>query len=112
MMWCCCAHGAADVPCMVLAFSDSVMLQFSWLTNPHTETDARDSFAEQEEAARLRGEELNFAPVEPHVQNVVLGAVSLTEVRVVLRKPGTLLRRRWRCLGPGFLHSLSPEARR
>src|ERR1035438_10914097 len=48
---------------------------------PYTETDARDYFAEQEEA-RLRGDELNFALVGPHDQDVVLGAVSLYEVRL------------------------------
>jgi Acetyltransferase (GNAT) domain len=70
----------ADVPGMVLAFSDPVMQRFSWRTTPYTETDARDYFAEQEEA-RLRGEGLNFALVEPRDQDVVLGAVSLQEVR-------------------------------
>jgi RimJ/RimL family protein N-acetyltransferase len=73
--------GEADVPGIVLAFSDPVMQRFSWRTAPYTETDARDSFAEQEEA-RLRGEELNFALVEPHDQDVVLGSVSLYEVRL------------------------------
>ena len=71
----------ADVPGMVLAFSDPVMQRFSWRSTPYTETDARDSFAEQEEA-RLRGEGLDFALVEPHDQDVVLGAVSLQEVRL------------------------------
>ncbi len=71
----------ADVPGMVLAFSDPVMQRFSWRTTPYTETDARDYFAEQEEA-RLRGDELNFALVEPRDQNVVLGCVSLSEVRL------------------------------
>jgi RimJ/RimL family protein N-acetyltransferase len=74
--WC-----EADVPGMVLAFSDPVMQRFSWRSTPYTETDARDSFAEQEEA-RLRGEGLDFALVEPHDQDVVLGAVSLQEVRL------------------------------
>ena len=63
----------ADVPGMVLAFSDPVMQRFSWRTTPYTETDARDYFAEQEEA-RLRGEGLNFPLVEPHDQDVVLGS--------------------------------------
>jgi len=71
----------ADVPGKLLAFSDPVMQRFSWRTTPYTETDARDDFAEQEEA-RLRGEELNFALVEPHEQDVVLGDVSLYEVRL------------------------------
>ena len=71
----------ADVPGMVLAFSDPVMQRFSWRTTAYTETDARDYFAEQEEA-RLRGDELNFALVEPHDQDVVLGALSMYEVRL------------------------------
>jgi RimJ/RimL family protein N-acetyltransferase len=71
----------ADVPGMVLAFSDPEMQRFSWRTAPYTEADARDSLAEQEEA-RLRGEGLNFALVEPHDQDVVFGSVSLQEVRL------------------------------
>jgi RimJ/RimL family protein N-acetyltransferase len=71
----------ADVRGMVLAFSDPVMQRFSWRTTPYTETDARDYFAEQEEAS-LRGDALNFALVEPHDQDVVLGGVSLHEVRL------------------------------
>jgi RimJ/RimL family protein N-acetyltransferase len=71
----------ADAPGMVLAFSDPVMQQFSWRTTPYTETDARAWFAEQEEA-RARGEGLEFALAEPHDQDVLLGAVSLQEVRL------------------------------
>jgi RimJ/RimL family protein N-acetyltransferase len=71
----------ADVPGIVLADSDPVMRRFSWRTTPYTETDARDFHAEQEEA-RLRGEGLNFALVEPRDQDVVLGSISLHEVRL------------------------------
>jgi RimJ/RimL family protein N-acetyltransferase len=71
----------ADVPGMVLAFSDPVMQRFSWRTAPFTETDARDCLAEQEQA-RLRGDELHFALAGPHDQDVLLGAVSLHEVRL------------------------------
>jgi RimJ/RimL family protein N-acetyltransferase len=71
----------ADVPGMVLAFTDPVMRRFSWRTAAYTGTDARDHLAEQEEA-RLRGEELNFALVEPRHQDVVFGSVSLYEVRL------------------------------
>ena len=71
----------ADVAGVVRAFGDPVMQRFSWRTAPYTETDARDYFAEQEEA-RLRGDELNFALVEPLDQAVVLGCVSLYEVRL------------------------------
>jgi RimJ/RimL family protein N-acetyltransferase len=72
--------GEADMPGIVLAFSDPVMQRFSWRTTPYTQTDARDYFAEQEEA-RLRGEGLDLALVEPRDQDVVLGCVSLYEVR-------------------------------
>jgi len=73
--------GEADVPGLVLAFSDPVMQRFSWRTAPFTETDARGLFAEQEET-RLCGEGLSFALVEPRDQDVVLGSVSLSEVRL------------------------------
>ncbi len=71
----------ADVPGMVLAFGDPVMQRFSWRTAAYTETDASDYVAEQEEA-RLRGDELNFALVEPRDQDVLLGAVSLYEIHL------------------------------
>ena len=71
----------ADVPGIVLAFSDPVMQRFSWRTTPCTDTDARDYLTEQEEA-RLRGDELNFALAEPHDHDVLLGCVSLREVRL------------------------------
>lgn len=71
----------ADVPGKLLAFGDPVMQRFSWRTTPYTEADARDDFADQE-AARLRGEELNFALAEPHDRDAVLGDVSLYEVRL------------------------------
>jgi RimJ/RimL family protein N-acetyltransferase len=71
----------ADVPGLVAAFSDPVMQRFSWRTAPYTETDARDWFAEQEEA-HLRGEALHFALAAPDDQDVVLGGVSLQEVRL------------------------------
>jgi RimJ/RimL family protein N-acetyltransferase len=74
--WC-----EADAPGMVAAFSDPVMQRFSWRTAPYTETDARNWLAEQEEA-RCRGDELNLALAGPHDQDVVLGAVSLQEVRL------------------------------
>ena len=71
----------ADVPGMVQAFSDPVMQRFSWRTAAYTETDARESLTEHEEA-RLRGEGLSFAVVEPRDQDVVLGCVSLEDVRL------------------------------
>ncbi len=87
----------ADIPSIVLAFSDPVMQRFSWHDAPYTETDARDYFAEQD-AARLRGDDLNFGLVEPCHQDVVLGCVSLYEVR-----PGQ------GCAGVGYW--LAPGAR-
>lgn len=72
---------AADVPGLVAAFSDPVMQRFSWRTTPYTETDARDWFAEQEKA-RVRGDALHFALAGSHDQDVLLGAVSLQEVRL------------------------------
>jgi RimJ/RimL family protein N-acetyltransferase len=71
----------ADVPGIVLAFRDPVMQRFSWRAAPYTETDARRFLAEQEQA-RLRGEGMSFALVEPCDQDVVLGSVSLEEVRL------------------------------
>ena len=71
----------ADVPGMVLAFSDPELQRFSWRTAPYTETDARDYIAEQEEA-RVQGDALHFALAGPHDQDVVLGCVSLQEVRL------------------------------
>lgn len=72
--------GEADVPGMVLAFSDPVMQRFSWRTSSYTEADARGYLAEQEET-RVRGEGLSFALVEPRGEGVLLGGVSLYEVR-------------------------------
>ena len=71
----------ADVPGKLRAFSDPVMQQFSWRTTPYTQADARIDFAAQEEA-RIRGEELNFALVEPDDQAAVLGGCSLQDVRL------------------------------
>jgi RimJ/RimL family protein N-acetyltransferase len=71
----------SDVPGKLRAFSDPVMQRFSWRTTRYTETDARDDLAQQEEA-RLRGEGVTFALVEPRDQDVVLGCVELHEVRL------------------------------
>src|SRR5262252_744886 len=71
----------ADVPGKVLAFTDPVVQRFSWRTTPYPEADARSALAEQEEA-RLRGEELNFALVEPGDQAAMLGGCSLYDVRL------------------------------
>ena len=54
-----------DVPAKPMAFGDPVVQRFSWSrTAPYSEADARGYFVEQEQA-RLRGEELHFAFVEP-----------------------------------------------
>ena len=71
----------ADAPGIVAAFSDPATQRFSWRTTAYTVTDARDWLAELEEA-RLRGDELNLALAGPHDQDVLLGAVSLHEVRL------------------------------
>jgi RimJ/RimL family protein N-acetyltransferase len=75
--------GEADVPGLVLAFRDPVMQRFSWRTAAYTETDACAYLAGQEEA-RLRGEGLSFALAEPRGSDVMLGCVSLSEVRLDL----------------------------
>ncbi len=72
---------AADVPAMVAALTDPVMRRFSWRTAPYTDADARGSLAKQEEA-RVRGQELNFALVEPDDRDMVLGGASLQDVRL------------------------------
>jgi hypothetical protein len=64
---------ADDVPDKVMAFADQSVQRFSW---PHareyTEADALDHFVEQEHA-RLRGEQLNFAFVDPADATAVRG---------------------------------------
>ncbi len=71
----------ADVPRLLAGFSDPVVQRFSWpRTTPFTEADAQGYLAEQEKA-RLRGEELNFALAEPGDQDVVLGGESPYDVR-------------------------------
>lgn len=68
---------ADDVPARMMAFAAPSVLRFSWPhITPYTEDDARSYFAEQE-AARLRGEELAFAFAKPADPTVVLGGGSL-----------------------------------
>ncbi len=70
----------SDVPAKLMAFADPTVQRFSWpRTTPYTEEDARSFFAEQEQA-RLRGEELSFALVEPFDDATVLGGGSLYDV--------------------------------
>jgi len=67
----------ADVSAGLMAFSDPVIQRFSWpQASPFTEHDARCYFAGQE-AARMRGEEVQFALVEPENDDEVLGGASL-----------------------------------
>jgi RimJ/RimL family protein N-acetyltransferase len=70
----------ADVSTVVRAFADPVMRRFSWRTTAYTEAEARHDLAERE-AARLCGEALHLAVVEPHDRTGPLGSVSLHEVR-------------------------------
>jgi len=67
----------ADVPVNLMAFGDPVIQRFSWpLTAAFTEDDAFGYFAGQQ-AARLRGQEVQFALAQPDDEDTVLGGVSL-----------------------------------
>jgi RimJ/RimL family protein N-acetyltransferase len=69
-----------DVPAQLEAFSDPLFARFSdWA--PHTEADARACLA-QHEQARRGGTQIEFALVEPHDDNVVLGGASLNNVNL------------------------------
>ena len=65
MRWCRCAHGSCRAR--------------SATRRTAGEADARGYFVEQEQA-RLRGEELHFAFVEPADDHVVLGGGSLYDI--------------------------------
>lgn len=70
----------ADVPTRLMAAGDPVTQRFAWpRTTPFAQQDAISFFVEQEQA-RLRGEELNVAFVEPSDDEVVLGGGSLYDV--------------------------------
>jgi ribosomal-protein-alanine N-acetyltransferase len=63
----------ADVPSNLMAFGDPVVQRFSWPSaQPFTEQDACGYFADQS-SARLRGHGVQFALVEPHDEEEVLG---------------------------------------
>jgi RimJ/RimL family protein N-acetyltransferase len=67
-----------DVPAQLEAFNDPFLQRFSdWA--PRTEADARAYLAAHEQA-RQRGEQIEFALVEPHDDDVVLGGGSLNNV--------------------------------
>jgi RimJ/RimL family protein N-acetyltransferase len=71
-----------DVPALLEAFRDPWFQRFSdWA--PETEADALAYLAEQE-PARRRGEQIDFAWVEPHDDDVVLGGGSLNNVTLDL----------------------------
>lgn len=75
-----------DVPASLMTFADPDVERFSWpKTTPYAEADARDFFHEQEQA-RLRGEELNFALVDPEREDLVLGGGSLYDVDLEHRR--------------------------
>lgn len=81
--WC-----ADDVPAKLMAFADPSVQRFSWArATTYTEDDARAFFANQERA-RARGEELNFAFVEPRDPAVVLGGGSVYGVDVEQGRAG------------------------
>jgi RimJ/RimL family protein N-acetyltransferase len=69
-----------DVPDGIMQFADPSVLRFSWpRTTPYLEEYAHTFFHEQERA-RLAGEELNFAFVDPGAPATVFGGGSLYEV--------------------------------
>jgi RimJ/RimL family protein N-acetyltransferase len=68
----------SDVPAQLLAFSDPLFDRFSdWA--PRTEADA-GAYLAGHEAARRRGEQIEFALVEPLDDDVVLGGGSLNSI--------------------------------
>lgn len=73
--WC-----RSDAPQRFEGFSDPLCLRFSWpLVEPFTEAHVVGNFDEQEEA-RLRGEELNFAVVDATDLDRVWGGASVYDV--------------------------------
>jgi RimJ/RimL family protein N-acetyltransferase len=71
---------ASDMPRKVAAFSDPLCQHFSWPgVEPYTEADALASF-EYRKRARLRGEELGLAVVDPTDADRVWGGASLYDV--------------------------------
>ncbi|XVQ10707.1 GNAT family N-acetyltransferase [Spirillospora sp. CA-255316] len=69
-----------DTPLRFAGFSDPLCRRFSWpLVEPFTEAHVLDRF-DEEEHARLRGEELNFAVVDAADRDRVLGGASVYDV--------------------------------
>lgn len=70
----------SDAPQKLAGFSDPLCQQFSWSrVEPYTEAHALASF-EEEEQARLRGEELNLAIVNATDPSQVWGGASVYDV--------------------------------
>lgn len=71
-----------DVPRRFAGFRDPLCLRFSWpLAEPFTEAHVLGRF-DEEERARLRGEELSLAVVDAADRRMVLGGASIYEVNV------------------------------
>ena len=71
---------ADDVPAKLMAFADPIVQRCSWArAREYTETDTRSFFDYQEEG-RARGEEVNFALVEPDDPLLVLGGSSVYDI--------------------------------
>jgi RimJ/RimL family protein N-acetyltransferase len=69
-----------DLPARLTVLGDPLVQRFVWArTAPYTEGDAWTDFVEQEQA-RVRGEQLAFALVEPDDDEAVLGGGSLHDI--------------------------------
>ena len=69
-----------DLPVNLMQYNDPVVLSFSWTRSaPYTQADAREYFRAQEQG-RLRGEQVDFALVDPADDRTVLGGASLYDV--------------------------------
>lgn len=77
---------AHDVPNGLMAFADPLTQRFSWPhTRPYAELDARAYFVAQEHG-HLRGEQLEFAVVDPADDELVRGGVALYDVSAAERR--------------------------
>ena len=71
-----------DVPAKVMGFADPSVQRFSWArATGYTEADAY-SFFDHQQAARVRGEELNFAFAPTREPATVLGGGSVYDIDV------------------------------
>jgi RimJ/RimL family protein N-acetyltransferase len=69
-----------DVPAYLMAYGDPVVQRFSWVAHRALHPGRRRAYFVGLDQARLRGEELHFAFVEPANDDVVLGGGSLYDV--------------------------------